>query len=63
MTNEEIMARYDELCDKYFERFGKNYPYMFTGSMTLKQACEEMEQCLKDGKPKPEPELDKDKVY
>lgn len=50
----EIEKKFNELSDKYFEKFKKNYPLMITTSMTLEEVCEDIEKCLKSGKPKKE---------
>lgn len=52
MKKSETELRFNELADKYYEKFGKDYPYMITSAMTLEDVCADIEKCLKTGKPK-----------
>lgn len=48
----ETERKFDELSEKYYKKFKKNYPYMITSGMTLAEACADMEKCIEKGKAK-----------
>lgn len=49
----ELERRFDDLGDKYYEMFGENYPLCIVGQISLKEICDDIENCLKSGKKKP----------
>lgn len=59
----EVKKRFDELCDKYYETFGENYPLVITDQRTLKEVCDDIEKCLKTIKKAEKPKYKKGADY
>ena len=53
----------EEALEKYYKRFGENFPLMIVGSMNDKEIIDRIELCIEKGIPEKEPEYDEDADY
>lgn len=50
MNEKDISKKYEEANQRYFEKFGEYYPNM-PCSFGAEEQIEDMEKCIKSGKP------------
>ncbi len=59
----EAEIKLDNALNEYFAKFGENYPLLITALASTEEIIEDVEACIANGEPKPEPELDEDVDY
>lgn len=54
---------FDKLLDKYFEKFGKNYPLVITSQLSFEEHAKRIHECINAGKEAPEPHYKEGALY
>ena len=59
----KLDIRVDELLDEYNEAYGKPYPLGIFSRLSLEELADDIERCIKSGKPKEEPKYIEGMIY